>query len=248
MRRSRGALTALVAGAGLLALAWGVAPRSAPPIYDSGPILAEPYRYCQPQPGMTSGRPPGSVDHVLPVTGGQSPAMAETTDEQPSQAQLLAPQNAFAVPPGTTSLHVTIRCADPPAVPPVGGHLDGNVYSLVVAAGATPLAIRPGQQVTVVLRGPAGVPGVTLELFTGGAWTRLDTQPLGNTAPDSYAANVGQIGDFALVAAPLPANPGGGSDTGLIAVLAIVAVLAVAGVAVALLRRRSGGRAGRPRR
>lgn len=246
MSRSRRALAVLIAGAALLALAWSLAPPSTPPLYDGGPIIAEPYRYCQPPPGLRGGRTPGSVDQALPVQGGQSPAMAETTDEQPSQAQLLAPQGAFAVPPGTVSLRATIRCAPPPPVPPTGGNLDGNVYSIVVAAGTTPLTIRPGQQVTVVLRGPAGVPNVTLELFSGTAWTRLDTQPLGNTAPDSYAANVSQLGDFALVAVPTPGSSGGGGGGGVIAALVIVAVVVVAGSCLLLLR--SGSRRQAPRR
>jgi hypothetical protein len=246
--RPRRALAVLTAGAALLALAWSLAPPSTPPLYDGGPIIAEPYRYCQPPAGLGGGKAPGGVDQVLPVQGGQSPAMAETTDEQPSQAQLLAPQGAFALPPGTASLHVTIRCAPPPAVPPAGGRLDGNVYNIAVAAGATPLTIRPGQQVTVVLRGPAGVPNVTLEVFSGAAWTRLDTQPLGNTAPDSYAANVSQIGDFALVAAPTPAAGGGGGGGGVLAAAIIVAVVVVAGGAALLLRSRSRRQAPRRRR
>jgi hypothetical protein len=245
--RSWRALAVLAAGAALLALAWSLAPPSTPPLYDGGPIIAEPYRYCQPPAGLSGGKTPGSIDQALPVQGGQSPAMAETTDEQPSQAQLLAPQGAFAVPPGTTSLHVTIRCVPPPPVPLLGGNLDGNVYSIVVAAGATPLPIRPGQQVTMVLRGPAGVPNVTLELYSGGAWTRLDTQPLGNTAPDSYAANVSQLGDFALVAAPTPGSAGGGSGGG-VAVVVIVAVVVAAGGTLLLLRSRSRPQAPRRRR
>jgi hypothetical protein len=245
--RSRRPLAVLGAGAALLALVWALAPPSTPPLYDGGPIIAEPYRYCQPPAGLSTGKAPGSVDHVVGVQGGQSPAMAETTDEQPSQAQLLAPQSALAVPPGTASLHVVIRCVDPPAVPPLGGRLDGNVYMIAVEAGTTPLPIRPGQQVTVVLRGPAGVPNPTLELFSGGAWTRLDTQPLGNTAPDSYAANVSQIGDVALVAAPTPTSGGAGGGGGLVAVLIVLAVLTVVTGAVLALRGRSPGPA-RPRR
>jgi hypothetical protein len=248
MRRSRRAGAVLAAGAALLLLAGEIAPPSAPPLYDSGPIVAEPYRYCKPPPGYTQTTPPSKVDHVLKLESGQSPAMAESTDEQPAQAQLLAPQNAFAVPPGVTSLHVVIACVGPPPVPPPGGRLDGNVYAVVVSAGTTPLPIRAGQQVTVVLRGPAGAPNPTLELFADGAWSTLDTQPLGNTAPDSYAANVSRLGDIALVVSNATPAPQSGGGSSLAVALVVAAAVLVAAATVLGTRRRSGGGAPRRRR
>lgn len=237
--RSRAAAT-LAAGATLLALAWGLGPHTAPPLYDGGPIIAEHYRYLHPSPGFTSTKPPSTIDVTLKLEGGQSPGMAETTDENPAQAQLLAAQNTFAVPAGTTAVHVTINPVDPPVVAPTGGVLDGNVYRFAVVAvpSGAPAAFRPGQQVTVVLRGPAGVSGVVLEVWDGTKWSTLDTTPLGSTAADSYAANVGALGDIALVAPPASANNGGGGGSaGAIVAGVIVAVVLIAAATVLVLRR-----------
>jgi hypothetical protein len=232
----------LVAGAALLALVWGLGPRSAPPLYDGGPVIAEHYRVLHPPPGSTVTKPPSAIDVTLKLEGGQSPAMAETTDEQPSQAQLLAAQGAFAVPPGATMVHVTITPVDPPAVAPPDGKLDGNVYRFAVSAGATPLPLRAGQQVTVVLRGPAGVANPVLELWDGTKWSRLETQSLGTTAPDSYAANVSMLGDLALVVPTATSSDsgggGGGGSAGILIAAVIIALAVVAAALVLVLRRR----------
>ena len=241
MRGGRRAAATLAAGVTLLALAWGLGPHAAPPLYDGGPIIAEHYRYLHPSPGFTVTKPPSTIDVTLKLEGGQSPGMAETTDENPAQAQLLAAQNTFTLPPGTTAVHVTITPVDPPAVAPQGYELDGNVYRFSVTAvpgGAAP-AFRPGQQVTVVLRGPAGVAGPVLEVWDGTAWSKLDTTPLGNTAPDSYAANVGALGDIALVAPPASSNGGGGGGSaGIIVAAVIVAAVMIGAATVLALRRR----------
>ena len=244
MRGGRRAAATLAAGATLLALAWGLGPHAAPPLYDGGPIIAEHYRYLHPSPGFTATKPPSIIDVTLKLEGGQSPGMAETTDENPAQAQLLAAQNTFSFPVGTTAAHVTINPVDPPAAaPPPGLELDGNVYRFAVTAvpSAAPLVFRSGQQVTVVLRGPAGVAGPVLGLWNGTAWSKLDTTPLGNTAPDSYAANVGALGDIALLAPPQTANSGGGGGgAGVIvaAVIIVVVMIGAASVLVLRLRRR----------
>ena len=240
MRGGRRAATTLAAGAALLALAWGLGPRSAPPLYDSGPIIAEHYRYLHPPAGFTVTKPPGAIDVTLKLEGGQSPAMAESTEENPAQAQILAAQGAFAVPPGTTAVHVIIQAVDPPVAAPQGDTLDGNVYRFAITAvpSATPLTFRPGQQVTVVLRGPAGVANPILELSDGTTWAKLDTTPLGANSPDSYAANVSSLGDIALVAPPATQESGGGGSAGIIVAAVVVAAVLVAAAIVLVLRGR----------
>jgi hypothetical protein len=239
VRAGRRAVTALAAGIVLLSLAWGLGPRTAPPLYDSGPIVAEHYRYLHPPPGFTATKPPGIIDVTLGLEGGQSPAAAESTEENPAQAQLLAAQGAFTVPPGTTKVHLTIATVDPPTVAPRGGTLDGNVYRFGVAAlpSGTVMTLKPGQQVTVVLRGPAGVANPVLELWDGSAWSKLDTTPLGANSPDSYAANVNSLGDIALVAPPTTNSGGGGGSAGIIVAAVVVAVVLVAAAIVLVLRR-----------
>ncbi len=242
MRRGWRTAAVLATGATLLGLAWGLGPRSAPPLYDSGPIIAENYRYLHTPAGFKGTPPPASIDVTLNLLQGQSPPMAETTSELPAQAQLLAAQNAFAVPPGVIAVHVVIRAVEPPPTAPPDGALDGNVYEFLVTApaGTTPLPLKPSQQVTVVLRGPAGVQGAELELWDGTAmaWKKLDTQPLGGTSPDSYAANVSELGDIALVAPPQTAGDSGGSG-GIIVAVVVIAIVVAAAAVVLVLRRRT---------
>ncbi|MEA2618608.1 MAG: hypothetical protein QOE72_4391 [Chloroflexota bacterium] len=231
----------LAAGAALLGLVWLAGPASQPPLYD-GPVVAEPYRYCQPPPGFAPQQPPSTVDHNVRVVNGQSPPIADSTAEQPPQAELLAPANVFVVPPGAVTIRVAMLCAPPPRVLPPDGRLDGNVYRFTVSAGGTPLGIRPGQQVTVVLRGPAGAPNPVMERFANGQWMKLDTQPLGNASPDSYAANVTALGDMALVVVDAVVPVEGSDRTPMVAALAVVAVALVAAAALLTLRRSSGRR------
>jgi hypothetical protein len=240
MTAARRAAATLAAGAALLALAWSVGPRSAPPLYDGGPIVAEPYRYLHPPAGFTNTKPPGTIDVTRRLEGGQSPAIAETTDEQPAQAQLLAAQAAFAVPPGTTGVRITIAPVEPPAVAPAGGRIAGNVYRFAVTGvpGATPMPLSPGQQITVVLRGPAGVANPTLEVWDGARWNRAETTPLGSSSPDTYAANLTTLGDIALVTPPVAAAAASGGGAGLIVAAVVVAVVVVSAAAVLVMRRR----------
>jgi hypothetical protein len=228
----------LAAGAVLLAAVWLAGPAGQPPLYDSvGP--GEPYRYCQPPPGFTSQKPASQVDHNVAVLNGQSPPIADGTAELPPQAQLLAPANAFMIPPATVTIRIVISCAPPPALLPPDGRLDGNVYMFLVSASGTPVNIRPGQSVTVVLRGPAGAPNPVMERFADGQWMKLQTQTLGN-APDSYAANVTALGQIALVIpnTVVPVEPTT-DHTGLVLALSVVAIAVFAAGTVLALRGRS---------
>ncbi|HEY2703304.1 MAG TPA: hypothetical protein VGL20_06410 [Candidatus Dormibacteraeota bacterium] len=236
-RSRRRPAAVLAAGAVLLAVAWLAGPASQPALYD-GLATAEPYRYCQPPPGDAQQKPPSTIDHNLPVVNGQSPAIADGTEEQPPQAELLAPANAFAVPPGAVTIRVAILCAPSPRLLPLDGRLDGNVYQFVVSANGTPLALRPGQQVTVVLRGPAGTPNPVLERFADGQWMRLDTQPLG-TSPDSYAANVTALGTIALVVSNAVVPVVVPDHTLVYAAVAVAAVALLAAATLLTLRGRS---------
>jgi hypothetical protein len=241
MTAGRRAAATLAAGAALIALAWCLGPRSAPPLYDGGPIIAEHYRYLHPPAGFTNTKPPGTIDVTLTLEAGQSPAIAETTDEQPAQAQLLAAQGAFTVPPGATGVRVVVRPVEPPAVAPAAGSIAGNVYRFAVTAvpGGAPMPLRTGQQITVVLRGPAGVVNPTLEVWDGARWNGAETTPLGSSSPDTYAANLTMLGDISLVTPPVaPTANGGGSGAGLIIAAVVVAVVLVSAATVLVLRRR----------
>jgi hypothetical protein len=198
---------------------------------------ADPYRYLHPPPALKTTDRPASVHmEVAVLSNGHSPAMSPATTEKPPQAQLLAAEDSFVVPPGTAKLVVSITAVDPPAVAPTGGVVDGNVYDFRVSAAGSELPARPGHRVTVVLRNPAGVANPTMERYASGTWARLETEALGALAGDSYAADTGAIGDLALVAAP-GASTGGGTDPFVIVLAAGAVVLAV-GTLVALRRQR----------
>lgn len=228
-----------VAGAALLALLW-----LAGPAYDTLP--AGQYRYCQPPPGRAAGPPAARVDHNLRVVNGQSPPVDDSTGESPPQAQLVAPLGAFELPAGAVTIRVVIECAPPPAVLPPDGTLDGNVYSFAVSAGGALLSLRPGQQATVVLRGPAGTPNPVLERFSAGLWTRLPTRQSGAAPPDTYSAAVDDLADVALVVsnATVPVAPSD-DHTGLIlAVVGVALAIFAAGTLVVMRGRAGGSRSG----
>jgi hypothetical protein len=123
-----------------------------------------------------------------------------------------------------------------PAAAPVGGEVQGNVYRIRVTADGAELSVAPHRTVTVVLRGPAGIPSPTIERYAAGTWTRLRTIGLGAISGDSYTADTGALGDFALVGRAAP-PPGAGGDPFLI-VLAAAAVVLTVGTLLALRRQR----------
>lgn len=225
--------------------------RRSPAVLAVGAVLlgagvpAEPYRYCQPPPGQATPRPPATVDHNLLVVSGQSPPIDDATGENPPQAQLFVPLGAFALPTGAVTVRVQIQCAPPPAVLPPDGSLDGNVYAFSVSAGAAPLNLHPGQQATVVLRGPAGAPNPVLERFESGQWMRLQTRQVGAIAPDSYTATVDDLADIALVVSnsTVPVAPGY-DHTGLILGVFAVALALFAAGSLVVMRGRAGGASG----
>lgn len=225
--------------------------RRLPPVVAAGAALLalspgpEPYRYCQPPPGQASAPPAARVDHNLRVVNGQSPPVDDATGERPPQAALFAPLGAFAVPPGGATIRVVIECAPPPSMLPPDGALDGNVYSFAVSAGGAPLSLRPGQQATVVLRGPAGTPSPVLERFDSGLWTKLQTRRVADV-PDTYSAAVGDLASVALVVAnatvPVATND---DHTGLLlGVLGVALAIFAAGLLVVMRGRAGGARRG----
>jgi hypothetical protein len=230
------AATALVVGAVLLALTWRASPLPSPPMYEGLTTPAAPYVYLHPSPGLESKNRPSSARASVPLRQGQSPPLDPQTSENPPQAQLLAARDSFLVPPGASAVVASIVAVDPPAATPLGGAVQGNVYRFTVSAGGTPLTVRPGHTVTVVLRGPAGIPTPTIELFASGSWTRLPTVALGTLSGDSYTANVGSLGDFALVGSAAPPS-GGGRDPFLV-VLAVAAVVLTGSTLLTLRRQR----------
>jgi len=240
--RQRAGVLSLVGGLLTIALAHALSPVAGPPLYD-GVVPEEPYRYLSPPPGAQGN--PTSYQNGLFVTGSTSPSIAAATSESPPQAQLITDEGAIALPTGAASVTVVIRAVPPPAPPPAGTLMDGNVYEIAVRDQADrDLALA--KPVTVVLRGPLPAPGGTLAVYAGGAWQRLES--FNGTLHSMVGANAPNLGDFAILtsatvaATPEPGSqsPGGGSsnDLFLIGVVALVAVALAGGGALLIVRRR----------
>jgi hypothetical protein len=175
-----------------------MAPIAGPPLYD-GVIVTDPYRWLSPPPGGLAGAK--GATGTEPVHG-ESPVVAIATPEEPPQAQIFAAPGSLAMPPGTSSLRLSIEPIPPNAAPP-GGVIDGNEYKIDVVNQAGALVTgRAGRQVTLVLRGPPGVTEATIERFDHGSWQPVHTEPAG--LPATFLAIVTDFGAFALVA-PAPA-------------------------------------------
>jgi hypothetical protein len=195
-----------------LALAVGVQARApvGVPLYD-GVLVAEPYRYLHPT-GDEVGDP-SSASKPVPIPGGQSPVFAAITEESPPQAQLVAQQDAFEIPPGTSEIAATITPVDS-TVQPADGHIAGNVYRFAVTgANDAPLVPKPCDICrTLVLRAPETVTDGTIVHLENGGWVDVPTQHAGQAA--MFQVNAPAMGDYAVVprAGARGVNEGAGID------------------------------------
>jgi len=195
------AFAAFVAGLAIAIVAQHVAPLAGPPLHD-GVVVTDPYRWLSPPPGQLGGAQ--GVSATVAVQG-DSPVVAIATPEDPPQAQVFAAPGTLALPQGTTSLKLSI---DPiaPSGEPQDGTIAGNEYRIVVATqtGAA-VAGKVGDDVSVVIRGPANVPDATIERFSDTGWQPLPTDSSG--LPDTFLAVVTDFGDFALVVPSVATAP-----------------------------------------
>jgi hypothetical protein len=190
-------------GLGLFALAFGLAivvaaqrlaPIGGPPLYD-GVIVEAPYVWLSPPAGFSGGAQ--GVDQTVPVQGGQSPDVGVGTAENPPQAQLFAGAGFLNLPSGTTSIKVSIEPVAPASLPD-GWTIAGNVYRFSVTNQAgQPVTGQASGGVTIELRGPATLSAPAIEHFSGGKWSELAADSVGQ--PNIFGAVVTDFGDFALV-------------------------------------------------
>jgi hypothetical protein len=231
--RQRLGLVTLGAAFVLLALVWVVrGSHAGPPIYDGLPLQTEPYRYLQPPPGQATTAPPTSASENVKPSNLGLPFIVNT-NESPPQAELQADPDAFAIPPSTPNLTITITPVSP-AAPIPNGRLDGNVYRMsVTLPGGAPVVVRPGKHITVFLRGTGALGKTVMDRFSDGRWTSLVT-----TLPGSgyHAADSDRLADFTLVLLPGSAGLSGGVRAA-IAVAAFVLVIAVLLYVVRRLRQ-----------
>jgi hypothetical protein len=167
------------------------------------------------------------------------------------------------MPAGTTSIKVSIEPVTPESLPS-GWTIAGNVYRFTVTNQAgQPVTGQASGGVTIELRGPATLNAPAIEHFSGGKWSELAADSVGQ--PNMFTAVVTDFGDFALVepagwapdpqvvggqfgpqapgataSAGLPAPQPEGQSSGLpwpLIALAVVAIAIVAVVGVIVLRR-----------
>jgi hypothetical protein len=204
MAGRRAALATLATGLLVIAAAQVLAPIGAPPLYD-GVVPLEPYLWADPPPDHPGGAQGASA--MIAVKKGQNALVAVATPEMVPQAQVFAVPGALTLPPGATSIKVSITPRAPSATPSTG-YIDGNAYRILLTdqTGA-PITADPAQRVSVVLRSadPA-LAEATIALFDGTAWQPLTTSP-----PDmpggGFVAVVTEFGDFAVIASGVSPYP-----------------------------------------
>jgi hypothetical protein len=233
----RPTLATLALGAALAALAQVALPIGAP-VYD-GVTVAEPYRFLSPAPNHAGS--PGSFTQDYPVTDGRSPEIAASTTENPPQAQVIAPEGAFTIPAGVTSVRVSITPV-PAATAPAAGQISGNAYRVEVTdPSGQALAIAGSQRPTLAMRAPGLLADATIERLASGGWQRLDT--VADASLAIYTTELAELGDFAVVDL---AGAGGVSTTDLViggTIGAVALAVAAWGVRVWLGRRALAARA-----
>lgn len=187
----------LVIGLGLMGLGHLATGPATAPLFD-GLVVEDPYRFIEPPPGGAAD--PFAASAIDLVVNGSAPLVAVATQETPPQAQVIAQADAFAFAIGTSSIAISIQ---PNA--PVDPRVEGNVYRFAVTDQAgVPLQIVPGALVTIVLRAPQPNPDALLARLDGDQWVTLPTEHGG--MPDLYAANVAQLGDFAVLTSAIPSG------------------------------------------
>jgi hypothetical protein len=218
-------LVTMLAGLAIVSLAQLGAPARALPLYD-GVIVQESYRWLHPPACQSGGPSSAATEEVVPQ--GASPGFVVATFEQPPQAQLLVAPNSLPLPSGTTSIKVSITPIDGPTAP-VGKEIAGNVYrfALTTQSGA-PITAPTSAAVTVVLRGPSGIPAAIVGQYVGGFWQELPTAAAG--LPHTYQAVITQAGTFALFVPagttfPCPGVAGTALDSATIIRIVVFAIV-----------------------
>jgi hypothetical protein len=175
------------------------------PLYDGQPIV-ETYRYLHPTSAQRGN--PTSASSTKAVDGAKTPVFAVATQEQPPQAQMVAQEDAFELPAGTTELDISIKPVDPTAAP-TAGTIAGNVYRFAVttASGQALAAKTCDTCRTIVIRAPENVTDGTIGRFDDGAWVDVPTLHAGIAG--MFQANAPTMGDYAILV-----RGGSGGDGG----------------------------------
>ena len=224
----------LLAGFGVLLVAWLAVPASVP-IYDGAGFPDEPYRYVL-SPNGTPTKAPTAAHATIAVNAqGLSNAGYSNSAEQGPQIVLYVPAGSLQAPSGATSIAISETPLAPSAPLPTDGTIVTNVYRVAATTAQGPVQIvgkNENQIPTLQMRAPTSrQPGPVFEHRSATGWTRVATLRVGT---DIYQASAPQFGDWALVqlnAAPKTAtgkSGGGGVNIGLL--VSGIAVLVLAGI------------------
>lgn len=234
MNRRLGA-SVMVLAAALLAIAWSAGPHS-PPLYDGLVGPAGPYRYLNPPRGLGAvHRNPTSGSTTERVTSGKFTESALQTKERVPQALLQLGDGAVKVPPGVTTVRLSVRPVPPPG-PVSDGVLDGNVY-LFQATGnnGRALTLNPKVGGLLELRKTGQELSAQMELYNNGRWIPLSTLSFVNAY--YLATDARRFGYYALIG-PRHESPFLTRYLPLLIVALVILVLVVtAFVAIRLSRR-----------
>lgn len=200
MKRGLGAAVLVLAGV-LLLLVWSAAPQS-PPLYDGIVACNGPYKYLNPPAGLgRQHRHPTSgvtVEHVRNGTFTVTTLQTKTSPTNAPQALLQLGDGAVRVPPGVTTVTLSVRPVPPPSRV-TEGVLDGNVY-LFRATGndGSHLTLNPKVGGLLQLRKTGQELSARMELYQNGKWVPQSTLSFVNAC--YLATDAKQFGYYALIA------------------------------------------------
>lgn len=240
-RRTRSVVIGLIIGTayllvGGLSFRGGLLPRV--PVLD-GLQPPAPYQWVKPPPDRAKdNKPPSGATGTIQLTSIGSAGSVSTPD---NQATIIFDSNSVPVPPGQTSVSVTITPLDPDKVgppPPGGYHYDSNAYRFDAAYEPSG---RPLTTMTVTIVLSFATSADHIFHWNGSGWDPLSTTP---SAQNQLFAPANSLGIFATAGTKVTAPPKQASP--VILVLEVAAPFVVIAVVLIVVLGRRRGKQRRP--
>ena len=204
--RRRGWWAILLAVLGIAAVML-LRPLASPPLYDGVGFPDEPYRWVQPPAGAPK-TPAVTVARAEAVVelDGTVPILKGLSAEQGAQIAFQIGSGDLVLPQGAKKITAQAVAGPNASVPPPVGVLASNLYTLSVSTDVPgELALAAGKKVIVNIRADkASDDPVVLQVFSEGTWSQVATARVGT---EIYAAEVPELGQFALVRLPPGVQP-----------------------------------------
>ena len=204
--RRRGWWTILLAVLAIGAVL-AVRPLAAPPLYDGLGFPDEPYRWVQPPAGAPK-TPAATVAKAEAVVelDGTVPSLKGLSSEQGAQIAFEISSGDLVLPKGAKKITAQAVAGPNASVPPPVGVIASNLYTLSVSTDVPgELALAAGKKVIINIRADkASDDPVVLQVFSEGSWSQVATARVGT---EIYAAELAELGQFALVRLPPGVQP-----------------------------------------